>query len=287
MKQLKVKPAGTILVQTQQVNSKKQKQKKPKKIPKERMYSGALRKLMNEGAYQYALNDPFNTLANGARIPDMYTGHTVCLDVKKSITLNSSSGGTGDLIIFPSMEAIAVSPRASLAGVTDAILWGDGNSAGAGSMLYGPTVQQILDTYRIVGMGVRITGIQSMTNSSGKLCVATYPIRSALALRNFPVAGATPVIDANKSGANTLAAWNTPNSGAFINQSNLIQFPGARVFGLSELSQQPIEVVPKLCDPLAQSFRHAGDDFIGFSVANGATVSGSSTNLSLDRKSVV
>lgn len=243
--------------------------------------------------YACALVDPFNEYAYGARVPDLYSGHTSTAFFRSSHTLTTNNTGAVGILILPSLTLSAVVPEgtASSPNYFSAIKWGDDSAATAAG--WGYATPGSMQAYRIVGMGVRVTETSSMTNTSGKLLMATYPIDSYSAIKAsgiggsgstaFTVSGLTPATNTQKSPAATLAAWGLANNSGTPVYSNIVEFPGSRVVSSLEAAENEWQLCPKPVDPRAFEFRNL-DTLIGYDVAEqgGAGFSGRASKYQLN-----
>jgi hypothetical protein len=130
-----------------------------------------------------------------------------------------------------------------------------------------------LTNYRIVGYGVKIIGIASMTTNSGSLTVATVPAEGWLNL-NYPVGGQSP--NSNNAAMtvnNTLLSYGVPTASNVVSVSALPSLPNTAESSLVNVSERPMQVCPKICSPSAFMFRETTDLGPGYSITNQTSVS--------------
>lgn len=215
--------------------------------------------------YKLAIACPFHEEAIGARVPDVYGGHTVPLTIKRTYTITTTTTDSS-CAIFPNLAV----PIIALTGVIVSgatITWGDNTTNANGRGVIDPTTLAAqLINYRIVGMGVRVATLASENNVAGKVVVSTHPISSWMFTRDFPIGGVVPQTDPVKTPGATVRAWGIPNTGgtANVDQPSQIEFPDAKVYTSVQLAHKPIICVPKLTSQAANEFRASTDSILGF-----------------------
>jgi hypothetical protein len=235
--------------------------------------------------YVLALTDPFHPGASGARVPDMYAAPTDTLMLRASHTITVNSSGAAGIVCMPNVVASAylyngTSPEFLTTTYQDATTstfsrWGATPA----------TLAAKLDNYRIVGYGLRVTNMSSMTNVSGKVIMGSYPIDSNWATKDFPVGGATAPTNAAGTAAALNASIGIPLSSGSISPNLWVNYPGTQVRSGMELGEKAFEVVARPVDPRAFEFIGTNDGTDGFSTvgsaAAGATLAGNANYLSL------
>lgn len=236
--------------------------------------------------YYLALTDPFHPDAVGARVPDMYAAHTATYTVHATHTVTVNSSGAGSIFMFPNLVASIYAPQG---GSPDfqTIVWGDSTTSTVARWgIDDAALASKLDNYRIVGCGMRIANMSSMTNAQGKFIVGTYAIDSSWHTKDFQISGVTMPTNAVATAGNTIADWGVPTttSGTFA-PNLLIQYPGAQLRSAMELGEQCMDIVPRPVDPRAFSFRTSNAQVNGWqtagAVAGAAVVSGGAEFLDL------
>lgn len=211
--------------------------------------------------YALALTAPFHPSAGGAKVPDQYCLPTTTRTIRATQTCTVAGGAWLGLITNNPCMAIACQTGTMTDGQTLTAL--DNTQMGTFWGVDTATFKTQMDSYRIVGMGVRITGLSSMTNASGKFIVGTFPSSSWAMAKQFTIGGVTPPTHATNTPAVTWKDWGLPYNGNFSNPALLVNYPGNRVISAMEMTENMFEIVPKLSDPEALIFRPAGDSYEG------------------------
>lgn len=261
---------------------KKTKVAKKKKISKINAMSGD----QNVGCYLAALSNPFSERAGGARVPDQYSAHTTTFELRASHTITASALGNIGVWVLPNVVTSMVVPDGTFSGSSN-LTWLD-NTTTPACQRWGfdrDTLGSRLQNYRIVGMGVRVTNMSSMTNASGKIIMGSYPINAYYVTKNFTVGGATPATNTSATGSNTLSKWGVLNSGGNIDYASLVNYPGTKVISGLEAAEHEFDVIPKPCQPSAFEFREPNDSYQGFGFTgyiSGSLAAGDPSYLKLD-----
>lgn len=236
--------------------------------------------------YYLALTEPFHPDAVGARVPDMYAAHTATYTVHATHTVTVNSSGAGTIFMFPNVIASIFAPQG---GSSDfqTITWGDNTTTTLARWgINDDALAAKLDNYRIVGCGMRIANMSSMTNAQGKFIAGTYAIDSSWHTKDFQIAGVTMPTNSAATPGNTMADWGVPTAvnGSFASNL-LIQYPGAQLKSAMELGEHCIDIVPRPVDPRAFSFRTCNAQLNGWqtagAAAGGAVVTGGAEFLDL------
>jgi len=219
--------------------------------------------------YALAIMDPFDTRAFGARVPDQFAAPTVTQTVRATLSCKANSSGDVGIAIFPNVVTSAYlfsGSGSDFASVT----YGDNTTISASRWGIDASVLSAkFDNYRIVGYGVRVTGLSSMTNASGKLIMATAPINTTWITKDYPIGGVTmSTYSTDYTVANTEKAWGIPYTSTTRNPSLLVNLPQSRVVSGIELAENIFEINPKVSSPEALNFRGTSDSFIGTDVVS-------------------
>jgi len=253
------------------MNSQKNKTKKlAKKVsPSQKLVKVKTSSLNNNylSVYRAALSDPFSTLAQGARVPDMYSVPTATRHLTRKLTLTSNASGECDLVILPSAYIHAFSARGSIVGGTT-LVTGDGASNTQAVIFTNiPALAAQLTNYRIVGYGVKVVGIASMTTNAGSLTIATVPAEGFINNQVATVGGqASNTNNAAMTVANTLTSWGIPNASGVVSVGALVDLPNTVESSMVNVSERPITVTPKICSPTAFQFKMASDIGPGYNI---------------------
>lgn len=219
--------------------------------------------------YKAALADPFSLLAQGARIPDMYSVPTVTRHITRTFTIRTSAVGDCDVVILPSAYHHAISTRSSLVnGATWTTL--DGASLPNALQYTTPSVlASQITNYRIVGYGVKLLGVSSIVNTAGRVLCATVPVSSYINDKTAKVGQQAPNSNnPNATVAATMLAYGIPLSGSTVDVQALASLPNSVETSLASITATPLTITPKISSPEAFNFRQTDDSAIGFSITD-------------------
>lgn len=225
-------------------------------------------------AYSAALTAPFSENALGARVPDYFSVPTKTVHLTRRCAMVTNASGEGDLLILPSAYCHAVSSRGSISGgVTWSLL--DGTTVANGMLSTSPTnTSAQITNYRIVGYGVRIMGVASMTNNAGIVIAAKVPISSWVNSKTDTVGGLAA--NTTNSGAtmnNTLKSYGVPAYNSNVDIGVLPTLPNSLEVSMIGVSERPLEILPKVSSSEAFNFRLSNDSAIGFSITDQTSLS--------------
>ncbi len=220
-------------------------------------------------SYYLALADPFHEGARGAKVPDQFSCPTITQTVRASLTVTASASGDALLVVTPN-PLCSTLINSGTCGDASTLTTVDNLSSGSYWGVNPASFSGKLDNYRVVGYGVRVTGLSSMTNSAGKFIFGTYPINTNFVTKNLPLGGATPTTNA---AYNSQAFWSEmgiPYSGASPIPGALVNYPGSRVYSAVEAGENIIEICPRLSAPAAINFKPSHDSRMGYDSITGA-----------------
>ncbi len=213
--------------------------------------------------YHLALTDPFHPGAVGAKVPDQYATPTITQTVRASLTLTANSAGEIGALVFPNPVA-STYLYAGNGSDFSTITWGDNTTTTQARWGVDPTTfASKFDNYRIVGYGIRVTGLSSMTNASGKFIMGSYPVQSKWVTKDFPVGGVTMATNANFTHIATETDWGMPVASGSHRPSLLVNLPGSTVVSAIEAAENVYEITPRISSPEALNWRDSGDSVIG------------------------
>jgi len=231
-------------------------------------------------SYYLALADPFHEGARGAKVPDQFSCPTITQTIRASLTATADASGNSLIIVTPNPLASTIAAAGDLSDATQIVFvngstssprfWGVDKTSFAGK----------LDNYRVVGYGVRITGLSSMTNSSGKFIFGTYPVNTNFVTKNFTLGGVAPATNAAYTPQALFTELGVPYNGTTQIPGALVNYPGSRVYSAVEASENIIELCPRMSTPAALNFKPSHDSVMGFDSIG--TVGGDSEYLSID-----
>jgi len=218
--------------------------------------------------YKAALADPFSTLAQGARVPDMYSVPTATRHITRKFTLSSNASGECDVVVLPSAFYHALSPRGSIVGGNSWLTLDGATVTNAAVLTTTSALSPQLINYRIVGYGVKVIGIASMTTNSGSLTIATVPVDGYQNTKDTIGGQASNSANASATVANTLTSWGVPNASSVVSVSSLPSLPNTLETSMINVSERPISVSPKICAPCAFDFKLSSDIGPGYNITS-------------------
>lgn len=233
--------------------------------------------------YWLALTDPFHPDAVGARVPDLYSAHTATYTVRASLTVTANASGAATQFVFPNPVTSVFNQQGGSPDFA-ALTWGDNTVAnGARWGIDQQALGSKLDNYRIVGYGIRVTNMSSMTTSQGKFFMGSYPVNSTWHTKDFSIGGAFLPTSAGLTRAATTAPWGVPlDAAGNFNSSLLAQYPGTVIRSALEMGEEAYDVAARPVDPRAFAFRTSNDQFDGWDVVGGAAASGDGSYLDMN-----
>lgn len=259
----------------------KQRQNKIHKIPR------SITQDADTVKYYLALTDPFNPEAVGARVPDMHAAHTATYTIRATHTVTADTNGNAYATFFPNVAAASYLVLGNSPDYSN-INWGDGGAQTAARWgINVPNFSSKLDNYRIVGYGIRVTNLSSMTNSQGKFVMGSYPISSSWHTRDFQIGNKTLPVDGLFTRQNTIGDWGIPmTTTGTITPSLLVQYPGAQLRSALDMAEKAYDIVARPVDPRCFNFRAANNTTGGWetagALAGGVVTTGSSEYLDLN-----
>jgi len=230
--------------------------------------------------YKKALLNPFDSSANGARVPDMYSAPTATVRLTKRFTVTSDATGNIALVCLPNACINCVCDAGSVSGGVLWSTWG-GTSIGTASLITCPTtsISGRLSSYRIVGWGIKVIDVASMTNVAGVVTIAkVIPNTRAFVPSRLPIGGnmtasSTAIIQSWY--ANMGIPYTGANDAARIDVTGLSALPEHNVYTGLELAQSGARIISKPVSPLAFEFQLVSDSSLG----DDLTVGASTTNI--------
>jgi len=226
--------------------------------------------------YKKAVLTPFDPSSNGARVPDMYSAPTATLRLTKRFTVSSDASGNIGLLCLPNACINSVCDTGALSGGSLWSAWTGTSINGSGLITCSPAnISGRLSSYRIVGWGVKIIDVASMTNVAGVVTVAKVipstrglvPARLSIGGNN--IANSTAVLQYWY--ANMGIPYTGANDSAKIDVAGLSALPEHTVFTGLELAQSGTRVLSKPISPLAFEFQLSQDSTMGDDPAVGVS----------------
>nr|WRQ65061.1 hypothetical protein [Tolivirales sp.] len=212
----------------------------------------------------------------------MYAAHTATYTIHATHTVTVNSSGSATIFMLPNIVASLYAPQGN-APDFQTITWGDNTTTSSARWGIDDTaLGSKLDNYRIVGCGMRIANMSSMTNAQGKFIAGTYPIDSSWHTKDFAIAGTPLVTNALYTPAATSVDWGVPLTASGTLAPNLlIQYPGAQLKSAMELGEQCLDIVPRPVDPRAFNFRTSNAQLNGWGSAGSGSITGGTEFLDL------
>lgn len=199
--------------------------------------------------YAHALISPFAKEAEGVRVPEPYAVATVTRKVHVPFVLTSNAAGGLDFSIQPHLIASVVQTLGTATG---------GSALATSNLPAGMTMRSavtqsalaaLMQTYRVVAIGVRLKTNIDFTKSGGRVYAAIMPASQELP-RVFNVGTTT---------SQAFAAFEIPNDGTNVS-ANIINLPRGFQFTVSELmSEGGCEIHFPICSARALDFLDAQD----------------------------
>jgi hypothetical protein len=209
---------------------------------------------MGDAAARYAaaLINPFSKEAEGVRVPEPYAISTVTRKVHVPMVLTASAGGALDFSVQPHLVNSFVQTLGSASGSAGVFTIANQPSGQVTrSAVTGSALASLVQSYRIVAIGVRIKTNVDFTRSGGRVYGALLP-----ASQELPV-----IYNVGTTAAQALGCYEIPNDGANVTPS-ILNLPRGFQFTVSELmSEGGCEIHFPICSARALDFLDAQDQF--------------------------
>lgn len=233
----------------------------PKKKTKKKSSARKITLFKNPLTRQYynCLRSPFDESSYGARVPDQYAVDTQTFSVHHNIPCSTDASGNLDLIISPSLGMYAFSSRSS---VITGNSWVTMDASGAGQWL-GLTPSSLagkMVNYRIVGMGVRVCSVASMTNAAGRVIIATLPVENWLNNNDSSLNTYACPTDSNKTKQAFFNDWGIAATSGVVDVGSTDQYTNHKAYSMLELAETTVEIEPKIISAQAFNFRKSADN---------------------------
>jgi hypothetical protein len=204
--------------------------------------------------YYNCLTSPFDEKSYGARVPDQYAVDTTTFTIHKSIALSTDANGNGDLVVCPSLGMYAFTSRTgSIPGNSWATM--DGTSAGNWVGITPSSLASKLVNHRIVGFGVRVFSVASMTNAQGRVLIATLPVENWLNNNDSSLNAYSNPADSNKTKTNFYNDWGIANTAGTVDINSSDQYANHKAYSMLELDETTVEIEPKIISAAAFNFK--------------------------------
>jgi len=205
-------------------------------------------------SYKAALSDPFNKMACGARVPDMYSYPTTTYHTEGTVTLQSNALGVASVLITPM-------PFNSMVDMTTSSVYTTGMTRYAAGSNYAAVTQfQIgskLSNYRLVGGGVELRNLLPPTTATGRVIAVNVPMSGSgpgiQALENFNVTNY--ISNAHISGIGQVAG-SSSTDGTIGYSSSILSLPGAVEMTIQDLISSALAINFKPVSPRGFDIRN-------------------------------
>lgn len=227
-----------------------------------------------ETAFKFALTEPFNTKAEGARVPDLFSAPTEARTFRTNFTLASDSNGMIDFIAFANPVYPGFSTRGNVVSGSQFKLQTNASATVNSSVPsgVGSSLRSEFTSYRVVGWGIKLTGISSVNTTSGSVTICTVPFSGYV-----PHAGTVGVISQNASSLGSIGDWlswaGLPSNSNLVTVGKLDGLRDARKVSLSSLATVPQTANSRPIDPRAYEFRYSSDTYYGYSIVSQSSTS--------------
>jgi hypothetical protein len=204
--------------------------------------------------YYNCLTSPFDEQSYGTRVPDQYAVDTTTFCIHKNITLTCDASGNADLMVCPALGQYAFASRSStISGTT----WVSMDGVGAGSWV-GITPSSLaskLVNHRIVGMGVRVFSVSSMTNAQGRVLIATIPVENWISNIDTSLNQFAAPFSAAATKSAFYNDWGIANTAGVVDVNSVDQYANHKAYSMLELDETTVEIEPKIISAAAFNFK--------------------------------
>lgn len=245
--------------------------------------------------YYNCLTSPFDEKSYGARVPDQYAVDTTTFTIHKNIALSTDGSGTADLLVCPSLGMYAFTSRSSTISGNSWVTM-DASSAGGWVGINPSSLANKLVNHRIVGFGVRVFSVASMTNAQGRVLIATLPVENWLNNNDSSLNTYSNPSDSNKNKTAFYNDWGIANSSGTVDVNSTDQYANHKAYSMLELDEATVEIEPKIISAAAFNFKKSSTSsgspsasVVSQTTSGGVAFTGNTDMLRVDgdRKSVV
>jgi hypothetical protein len=196
-----------------------------------------------------AMRDPFSEEAQGCRYPDRYAIPTTSTHVRCNSTITCTTAGTFDVVVVPS-------PVFSLFQAAGTMAWG-GNVTylgGAYGVIPRAELADVMSSFRVVAIGVRLKNMQAPGTAVGKLEIAQVPCG-----RYLPSAATLSAITPDVT--DMLILLNGAlSTGAVL--PTLVNLPDSDEYVVQELMSNDILCQPKINAAVHEYYRSCNESML-------------------------
>lgn len=196
-----------------------------------------------------ALQHPFNPMANGVQVPDIYSFPTATFHSHGVFNLSSATQGTLGVCVMPNPIASVIDmclDSNSYTCVTSTSMVQLGSSDPLWGAVAPTTLQSVLSSYRVASWGIKITNLQPALTATGRLFIAVVPSLSVV-----------PSYQALTSQGPTNGAgyFCKEFNNANYFSSDILDLPISREVSISELMTGAIQIAPSAVNPVFYTFK--------------------------------
>jgi len=216
----------------------------------------AVSRLRSEESRKYynCLTSPFDEQSYGARVPDQYAVDTSTFCIHKNITLTCDASGNADLLICPALGQYGMASRNSTISGNS---WTGYNGVAVGGWV-GITPSSLASkivNHRIVGFGVRVFSVSSMTNAQGRVLIATIPIENWINNQDSSLNQFTAPTNAAATRSAFYDDWGIANTAGTVDVNSTDQYANHKAYSMLELDETTVEIEPKIISAAAFNFK--------------------------------
>jgi len=210
--------------------------------------------------YALALMDPFNDMAIGAQVPDMYSYPTATYHAEGISVMNvpvvtvagTLTSGVSSAVFYANPFCSTVSPNLLAISSTGQYSYPNPYVTAAVQL---NNMRANLANFRCVGVGLEIRNLLPPTTATGRIIIAPLPVSglfpgpSALSLSGAGMAVGSAIINVT-TGLNAVGG-DLPSS--------ILNLPGAQEFTIQDIISNTIKCNFKPCSPDAFNFHSTND----------------------------
>lgn len=244
----------------QKKSAQAQKQSKPRARPK----AG---KTKTKDPFRMALLDPFNEMADGARVPDLFSAPTETRTFSQAFNVNADGNGNLDFVGYANPKYPGLSYRGCIVGGNNFVYAANSavtqtNAVPTGT---GTDLQNEFANYRVVGWGMKVSCISNLTTTSGSVTLASLPYAGYVP-HEIVIGGQTHSSGNSGTMAEYWAACGLPVNGNNIDVARVSNLDHTITRAATSLAVNPLEFASRPIDPRAYNFRMSGDFRLGYDI---------------------
>jgi hypothetical protein len=204
--------------------------------------------------YYNCLTSPFDEQSYGARVPDQYAVDTSTFCIHKNVTLTCDASGNADLVVCPALGQYGFASRNSTISGNNWVGM-DGVGGGGWVGITPSTLASKLVNHRIVGFGVRVFSVSSMTNAQGRVLIATIPVENWINNKDSSLNQYAPPVNAGATRTAFYDDWGIATTGGLVDVTSTDQYANHKAYSMLELDETTVEIEPKIISAAAFNFK--------------------------------